>query len=314
MGRDTLKEKVLIVDDDPLVTKIIKDTLDKADFETAVLHDPSQALDVAKSFRPDIILVDRIMPTMDGCELCRQFRNNHYTAHLPILMLTSRTDTADKIAGFEAGADDYLCKPFEPLELVARLRAHIRRINQERQTNPLTGLYGNPAVEKEIKERIRKGQKFSALYIDIDNFKAYNDTYGFLQGDEVIKFLAETLITVFQENGNPDDFLGHIGGDDFIAITTPDRAEKISSLLIQSFDRGIKKFYSKDDWERGFVLTIDRRGREQIFPLLSLSIAIVSNEHRKIDSHWLVSEIAAELKKYAKTFPGSIYVKDRREA
>lgn len=308
-----MKHKVLIVDDDPLITKMIKDTLEKADFETVVLHHPSQALDVAINFRPDIILIDRILPALDGCELCRQFRKNHYTAHIPILILTSRTDTADKVAGFEAGADDYLCKPFEPLELVARLRAHIRRVNQERQTNPISGLSGNPIIENEIKERIKKGQKFAVLYLDIDNFKAYNDTYGFLQGDEVIKFLAETLITVFHEYGNPDDFLGHIGGDDFVAITTPDRAEKISSILIKNFDRGIQRFYSKDDLERGYFLTFDRRGRERIFPLLSISIAIVSNENRKIDNHWLVGEIAAELKKYAKTFPGSIYVKERRE-
>ena len=171
---------------------------------------------------------------------------------------------------------------------------------------------GNPSVEKEIKERILRGEKFAVLYIDIDNFKAYNDTYGFLQGDEVIKFFAEILISVIQENGTPNDFLWHIGGDDFIAITVPEKAEKVSSRLIACFDQGIKNFYSSDDWERGYVLTIDRKGRENVFPILSLSIAIVSNEYRSIDSHWLVSEIAAEVKQYAKTFPGSIFVKDRR--
>ena len=154
--------------------------------------------------------------------------------------------------------------------------------------------------------------EFAVLYIDIDNFKAYNDTYGFLQGDEVIKFFAETLISVMQDNGTPADFLGHIGGDDFIAITVPEKAEEISSRLIRCFDQGIKNFYNSDDWERGYVLTVDRKGRERVFPILTLSIAIVSNEYRRIDSHWLVSEIAAELKQYAKTYPGSIYVRDRR--
>lgn len=227
-------------------------------------------------------------------------------------MLTSRSNTADIIAGLEAGADDYLCKPFEPLELVARLRALLRRVQQERSTNPLSGLSGNPAVEKEIKKRIVSGDKFAVLYIDIDNFKAYNDTYGFLQGDEVIKFLAEILISAIQKAGTPNDFLGHIGGDDFIAITEPQKVEDVCHQLITSFDEGIKSFYSKKDWERGYVLTVDRQGREQLFPILSLSIAVVSNEQRKIDTHWLVGEIAAELKKYAKTFPGSIYVRDVR--
>ncbi|MDH7576370.1 MAG: response regulator [Bacillota bacterium] len=308
-----MKHKVLIIDDDPLVTQIIKDTLEAAGFDTIVLHDPTRALVVAQALRPDIILVDRVMPKMDGCELCRQFRSNLFTSHLPIIMLTSRSDVADRITGLEAGADDYLCKPFEPLELVARFRAHLRRIQHERNTNPLTGLSGNPAIEKEIKARIVAKRKFAALYLDIDNFKAYNDTYGFLQGDEVIKFLAELLISVFQNEGNPDDFLGHVGGDDFIAITTPEHVDAICNLLIQGFDRGIQKFYSKEDLQRGFIVTVDRRGREQVFPLLSLSIGVVSNEYRAIDNHRLVGEIAAGLKKYAKTFPGSIYVKDRQK-
>jgi diguanylate cyclase (GGDEF)-like protein len=307
-----VQTKVLIVDDDPIVTQLIKDTLEKAGFSVTVLHDPGKALAFAQELRPDIILIDRIMPVMDGCELCRKIRENHHTAHLPILMLTSRSETADVIAGLEAGADDYLCKPFEPLELVARLRALLRRIQQERYTNPLSGLSGNPAVEKEIKKRILSGEKFAVLYIDIDNFKSYNDTYGFLQGDEVIKFLAEILVSTVDKKGTPNDFLGHIGGDDFLVITLPQKVEDICHHLITVFDEGIQKFYSKEDWERGYVLTVDRKNREQLFPIISLSIAVVSNEHRKIDSHWLVGEIAAELKKYAKTFPGSIFVKDLR--
>ncbi len=306
------KENVLIIDDDPLSTQVIADTLENAGFSVIILNDPSEALNVARDQRPDIIVVDRVMPNIDGCDLCRQFRKNHFTSHLPILMLTSRTGTVDKIAGLEAGADDYLCKPFEPLELIARMRALLRRVQQQRFTNPISGLNGNPSVEKEIKNRISRRDKFAVLYMDIDNFKAYNDTYGFLQGDEVIKFFAEMLISVVHENGTPNDFLGHIGGDDFIVITDPEKAEIVSSRLITCFDEGIKNFYSSDDWERGYVFTVDRKGRERIFPILSLSVAIVSNEHRNIDSHWLVSEIAAELKQYAKSFPGSIFVKDRR--
>lgn len=204
----------------------------------------------------------------------------------------------------------YLCKPFEPLELLARLRALLRRIQHKRYINPLSGLSGNPAIEKEIKARIIAKRIFAVLYLDIDNFKAYNDTYGFLQGDEVIKFLTELLITTVQTEGNPDDFLGHIGGDDFIAITTPERVDKICKNLIVLFDQGIHKFYSKEDSKQGFVVTVDRRGREQIFRIMSLSIAVVSNEYRPIENHWIVGEIAAELKKIAKTFPGNVFVKD----
>lgn len=307
------KNKVLIVDDDPLVTKMIKDILETAEFEVTVLNDPSRALSIAQDLSPDIILVDLVMPYLDGCDLCRELSKNHFTSHIPILMLTSRTATVDRIAGLEAGADDYLCKPFDELELIARIRAVIRRVRQERCINPLTGLNGNPSVEKEIKRRIFSNEKFAVLYIDIDNFKSYNDTYGFLQGDEVIKFLAQIIVTIVQHHGAGNDFLGHIGGDDFIIITVPNKVEILSSKIIASFDKGIKKFYSADDWKRGYVVTLDRKGREQVFPILTVSVAVVSNENRRIDNHWIVGEIAAELKQYAKTFPGSIFVKDRRK-
>jgi len=304
--------KVLIVDDDPLVTKMIKDILENAGFEVTILNDPRLAVSVAQELCPDIILVDRVMPHLDGCDLCKELSRNHFTSHIPILMLTSRADTVDRIAGLEAGADDYLCKPFDELELIARIRALIRRVQQERCINPLTGLNGNPSVEKEIKQRIFFNEKFAVLYIDIDNFKAYNDTYGFLQADKVIKFLAEIIVKVVRQYGTPDDFLGHIGGDDFIIVTVPDKVDILATKIIALFDNGIKQFYSAEDWERGYVVTLDRKGREQIFPILSISVAVVSNENRKIDNHWKVSEIAAELKKYAKTFPGSIFVEDRR--
>ena len=156
------EEKVLIIDDDPLITQVIKDILKKAGFATFILNEPGEAIKVVRDLRPDIIVVDRIMPDLDGCSLCRQLRENHFTSHLPILMLTSRTGTEDKIAGLEAGADDYLCKPFEPLELIARIRALIRRVRQERFANPISGLSGNPSVEKEIIKRISQGDKFAA--------------------------------------------------------------------------------------------------------------------------------------------------------
>ncbi len=303
----------MVVDDDPLVSQIVKGTLEEAGFEVLVVHDPTRAVSVAQSFRPDALVVDRVMPEVDGCSLCRQFRSNFLTSHLPIIMLTSRGRLEDKVEGLEAGADDYLCKPFEPLELVARLRALLRRTQHERSVNPLTGLSGNLVVERELRERIGRGEKFAVLYLDIDNFKSYNDTYGFLQGDEVIKFLGELLVDALQKHGNPGDFAGHIGGDDFVAITTPDRVEAVCSYLIRAFDEKVASFYSREDRERGYVIAVGRSGKEQVFPLMSLSIAVVSNEERSFADPLAVAEAAAELKRYAKTFPGSIYVRDGKK-
>jgi diguanylate cyclase (GGDEF)-like protein len=195
----------------------------------------------------------------------------------------------DKVAGLEAGADDYITKPFDNLELVARVKTHLRRAKQEKSFNPLTGLPGNILIEEEIKHRVADTKrKFAVLYVDLDNFKAFNDVYGFLKGDEVIKFVAHIMNKNVKDLGNPDDFVGHIGGDDFITITTPEKLEVICRAIINQFDSTISLFYSSEDRKRGYIVTRDRTNQEIQYPFMSLSIAVVSNEKRNIENHWQV--------------------------
>jgi len=310
---NTEANKVLVVDDDKFMVTVISDCLQKEGFLVYGAHDCNSAMEQIYQITPDIILLDVVLPQMDGYDICRMLRNDTRISHLPIIILTSRGQIEDKVTGLEAGADDYITKPFDNLELVARVKTHLRRAKQEKSFNPLTGLPGNILIEEEIKHRVGEDKKkFAVLYIDLDNFKAFNDVYGFLKGDEVLKIVAHITEKNVRELGNKDDFIGHIGGDDFIAITTPDKLEGICKAIINQFDSTIPLFYSSEDRRQGFVVTKDRTNREMKYPIMTISIAVVSNENREIQNHWLVAEIAAELKKYAKFKTGSVYVKDRR--
>jgi len=305
--------KLLVVDDDKFMVRVISDCLQKEGYDVKGAYDFNTAMEKIYETTPDLVLLDIVLPKMNGYEICRLLRNDTRTSHVPIIMLTSKGLVEDKVAGLEAGADDYITKPFDNLELIARVKTHLRRAKQEKSFNPLTGLPGNILIEEEIKQKVNNDKKkFAVLYIDLDNFKAFNDVYGFLRGDEVIKFVAHMVDRKVKELGNPDDFIGHIGGDDFIAITTPDKIDVICKAIIKDFDSGILTFYMQEDCKRGFIVTRDRSNQEIQYPFISLSIVVVSNERKYIENHWQVAEIAAEMKKYAKSKAGSVYVKDRR--
>ncbi len=304
--------KVLVVDDDRFMLRAITDCLQKAGYQIYGAGDYTSAMEKIYYTVPDIILLDVVLPEINGYEICRLLRNDTRTSHIPIIMLTSKGLVEDKVEGLEAGADDYVTKPFDHLELIARVKTHLRRAKKQKSFNPLTGLPGNILIEEEIKHRVNTKNRFAVLYIDLDNFKAFNDVYGFLKGDEVLKFTSDIIEKNVKALGNPDDFIGHIGGDDFIAITTPDKFEIICRGIIDQFDTAIGLFYSSEDRRRGFIVTRDRTNQEKQYPLISISISIVSNEQRTIENHWQIAEIAAELKKFAKSQPGSIYVRDRR--
>jgi diguanylate cyclase (GGDEF)-like protein len=309
----TTSNKVLIVDDDKFMVKILSDYLQKENYSVLTALDFNGAMEQIHHNTPEIILLDVVLPDMNGYEICRLLKNDTRTSHIPIIMLTSKGQVEDKVTGLEAGAEDYITKPFDNLELIARVKTHLRRAKQQKSFNPLTGLPGNILIEEEIKQRVSNSKKkFSVLYIDLDNFKAYNDVYGFLKGDEIIKFLAHIMEKSVKEYGNKDDFIGHIGGDDYITITTPDKEDVICKAIINQFDSTISLFYSTEDRKKGYIKTKDRTNQKIKYPFMSLSIAVVSNDRRYLENHWQVSELAAEMKKFAKAKAGSVYVKDRR--
>ena len=306
--------RVLVVDDDRNLRKIISTNLELAGFSVETAADGREALEKIEPFLPDVVLLDLMMPHMDGYEVARNLRGhaNPSVANVPIIMLTAKSETEDKLRGFEAGADDYITKPFGPQELLARVRAKIRRVEADSSLSPLTRLPGNLAIETELRKRLDSQEPFAVLYLDLDNFKAFNDVYGFTHGDEAIQLLARVTVEVVRRRGTPGDFVGHIGGDDFIVATQADRAEEIAKEIISEFDTDIRGLYNAKDLRAGYIETRDRRGALNRFPIMSLSVAIVENDRNQLSNYAQIGETAAELKRYAKSIAGSNFVKDKR--
>ncbi len=313
-ANDLGAHRVLVVDDDRNLRKIIATNLELAGFLVTSAVDGRDALEKIEDQVPDVVLLDLMMPLMDGYEVARRIRRHHNLAiaNVPIIILTAKSETEDKLRGFEAGADDYMTKPFGPQELLARVRAKIRRVEVDSSLSPLTRLPGNLAIEGELRRRIDDATPFTVLYLDLDNFKAFNDVYGFTHGDEAIQVVARVALDVVHRRGTPDDFVGHIGGDDFILATAPDRAEEVAREIIAEFDLAIRALYSAKDLRAGYIETRDRRGTLNRSPIMSLSIAIVANDRGQITNYAQIGEMAAELKRYAKSLTGSVFVKDKR--
>jgi diguanylate cyclase (GGDEF)-like protein len=304
--------RILVVDDDPNIRELIVETLGNGKYDPIEARDGKEALKICKVEKPDIVILDVMMPDLDGLEVCLRLRSEALTSHIPIILLTAKGMLEDKIKGMETGADDYLTKPFDPLELEARINMHLRRTIRDSEASPLTGLPGNRAIEEVIESRIRAELKFAVCYIDLDDFKAYNDRYGFLAGSEVIKLTTKAILDAIEKFGNKDDFVGHIGGDDFLVVTEMERAPLLSLEIIRLFDTRIPSQYEPEDRDRGYIISTDRQGKVNNFSIMTISIAVVHNSYRGLEHPGKVAQIAAELKKYAKNMQGSNCVFDRR--
>jgi diguanylate cyclase (GGDEF)-like protein len=281
-------------------------------FEAETAENGRVALEMAKARPPDLILLDVMMPEMDGLTVLRRLRNSPATANVPVIVLTAKALAEDRVRGLDLGADDYITKPFDLEELLARVRTVLRRAQQMRDLSPLTGLPGNFRIARELEARVRSGDAFAIVHADLDNFKAFNDHYGFMRGDSVIKFSAQTLLRAAEECGDPETFVGHVGGDDFVAVVDPNEAEEFCKLVIQAFDDGILDFYDTAEALQGYIEVADRRGERHAFPISSISMGVATNLRRKITSEWEASAVASEMKEYAKRQHGSSYQIDRR--
>ena len=304
---------VLVVDDDPDLRDILRSILELQGFHVFEAGDGEAALEAIRTRRPDLLILDYSMPRLDGPSVCRTLKQDLLLRHIPVIMLTGRGEVQDKVVGIDAGADDYLVKPFEPQELLARVRMALRRTAQELEANPLTTLPGNVSIEKEIESRLAAKEPIAVCYADLDRFKAFNDHYGFERGDQAIKHTAQVLLDAVKRCGQRSDFIGHIGGDDFIVVATPERADAICQDIIRQFDATIPTLYDEEDRAKGFLLHTDRQGNPLKVGLLTISIAVVTNLERPLTHLGQIAAIGAELKSYAKRFDKSLYVKDQRK-
>ncbi|RKN40229.1 response regulator [Micromonospora endolithica] len=312
---DDRRDLILVVDDDEDIARFVEFNLRLHGFDVIHAGDGQEALELIERQRPDLAVVDLMMPRIDGLELTRRLRADPMTAALPVIMLTAKGLTVDKVHGLSAGADDYLVKPFDTAELVARVSSTLRRNKEFREVSPLTGLPGNSRIRREIADRIRGGVDYAVGYIDIDRFKSVNDRYGFSRGDDFITALARCLHRAVVAVGLPPAFLGHVGGDDFVFVCAPAQVLPITAKVSADFEKAADALYDPVDRERGFVELPDRRGNIRRAHLVTLSIGVsVSDAGKRLTNPLAAMTLASEMKTVAKSQPGSYVAVDRRRS
>lgn len=304
---------VLICDDEPEVRLLLRTRLVSLGYEVIEAKDGQDCVATAVSTPVHIIVLDVSMPGMDGFAVCSQLRKSPRTRHIPVLFLTAlRTGLDDRVKGLRIGADEYLSKDVDPEELAARIEAVLRRTAGATEVNPLTRLPGNAVISEEIDSRIGKREPFAVAWADLDNFKAFNDRYGFARGDRMILDTAEILRESLDRHGHPEDFLGHVGGDDFVIVSSVDRSVQIAEHAAEIFRARIPSLYDLEDRARGYIRAVDRNGKESRYPIAGISIAVVQSSGQRFQNVLQVAEAASEMKRRAKADPGSGVVVDRR--
>ena len=261
-----------------------------------------------------MIILDGDLTGLDGFALCKILKGDFLTSYIPIILLIEKKQIRKRILEIKEGVDDYIIKPPDPIDLQVRLEMALRRTDHQVHASSLTRLPGNKAIENESRIRIKSGKPFSFMYLDIDRFKSFNDTYGYLRGDGVIMQTARILTDCVKKYGNKNDFVGHVGGDDFIIMTNPEKEQLVAEEIIKEFDRLIPLHYSKDDRIIGYLAVKDRQDNDIKAPLMAISIAIVNNKLKEIRSLLELTEIASEIKKHIKTLNGSKFLINRRSA
>jgi PleD family two-component response regulator len=291
---------ILFVDDDPSIRLLVSKVLESDGHEVELAEDGPGALARLNRRLPDLAILDLSMPGMSGLEVCESIKTNPATSHIPVLMLTAQSEVDDKVAGFEAGADDYLAKPFAVRELSARVTALLRLVRRETDRNPTSGLPGGSAIEEEIDRRVAERRSFAICYIDLDNFKPFADTFGFFVADKVIRDTAAAIRDAVSSAGSAQDFVGHIGGDDFIAITTEEFAEPIARACAARFRDVIIGAIGEDAVQSGTFTGDDREGRAREFAVATLStvVLLINPDHWVSVAH--LGAFAAEMKRAAK--------------
>lgn len=295
---------ILVADDDPRMRHVITNVLERAGYAVTSVADGQTALSAVTAQRPDLILLDVMMPELNGYEVCTSLRQNLLTATIPIIMLTALDQVHDKVTGIHAGADDYITKPFDSSEFTARVAMHLRRSQRDLSSNPLTTLPGNHAIQAAIEQRLAAQTPFAVSYIDLNSFKPYNDKYGFIAGDRMISLLATSVIEAVTMTAlRPDDFIGHEGGDDFVVLTTPERVEAVATHILTAFSQASMHLFDEVDRANGGFVGRDRFGAEVLLPLTAVAIAVTTSRPGQWPTAETLIRHAARVKTYVKMLP-----------
>ena len=290
------KGRILVVEDDFDISNMLRIYFTGQGFEVSVAPRGGDALELTRRSLPHLIVLDIMLPDMDGYSVCKELRTTTRTSHIPIIFLTQKDERSDKIAGLELGADDYITKPFDIEELKLRVTNAIARQERENSLDPRTGLPSGRLIEEQLRKIIRQ-QDWSLLDCRIMHFERFKDVYGFIAGDEVLRFTSLLLGEVIDEAGTPNDFIGHPGGDNFVVITTSGSAPKVRDRLKIRFNAEVQTHYSFIDRERGYIIARAQEGSEVQVPLMQMAVGTVSGDTGQFSDIREITELAAEARR-----------------
>jgi PleD family two-component response regulator len=304
---------VLIVDDDPATCEALAARLADDGLVSESVHDGVTAVQRAIALRPQLVVLDLALPELSGDQVFERLQADHRTRYTPVVFLTGSAQRDEKVRHLRAGADDYVTKPFDMEELAARVQTALRRSRTLGGLNPLSGLPGNTAIYEEMTARLRAKERFACLYLDIDNFKSFNDRYGFTRGDTLISELAEAIFGAVAGSGD-DAFLGHIGGDDFVVLCASADAEPLAEDIVARFGVRSRQLHDAGDVAAGGYEAPDRRGLRSRWPIATVSVGIALSDSRAFTTAAALAQAAAEMKTVAKRQLERRVATDRRHS
>ncbi len=304
-------QEIYIIDDDESSVPIFKE-LFKDEKEFKFIGVKTEQIDLALKNIPFLIIINEDAIEVDVIEVCRKIRNDEDNRITPIIVVSSNIDRTHRINVLRESVEYYIKKPVDADYLYYTLKNLNRLLIMNRRISPLTGLPGNVQIHAELKKRLSNKEEFAVLYLDLDNFKAYNDVYGFLKGDKIIQFTARTILQCVHKYFTENAFIGHIGGDDFVAIIPTTEVNDICQEIIATFDKEVSQFFTPEDLEKGYIEVANRKGIMEQFTLTSISIGAVIVEKDRFENILEIGEVGAQVKHVAKSIVGSSYAIDRR--
>jgi len=307
-----MAQDIYIIDDDETSIIVFRE-LFKNDPEYKFTSVKSEQIDIALRNIPSIIIINEDAVERDITELCKQIRLDEDNTITPVIVVSSNREKQHRIKLLQESIEYYIRKPVDEEYLYYTIKNLTRLLNINRRISPLTGLPGNVQIHAELKKRLLNKEMFTVLYFDLDNFKAYNDVYGFLKGDEIIIFTADIISRALHKNWSENVFVGHIGGDDFVGIVPDIHSDKVCQEIIANFDSLKTKFFTEADKEKGYIEVANRKGIIEQFPLVSISIGVVVCDVGRFHNILEIGEVGAQVKHAAKSVMGSCYAVDRRK-
>src|SRR5512143_742969 len=290
------KGRILVVEDDPDISNMLTIYFTGQGYDMEMVKRGGDALTMTQQQLPQLIILDINLPDIDGYTVCKTLRTTTRTKHIPVIFLTEKDDRSDRIAGLELGADDYITKPFDIEELRLRVQNAMRRAERESLTNPTTGLPSGKLIEEQLRNLMRR-KGWGLLYVGLTSLDTFTDVYGFVAGDEVLRFTALLLGEMDDKFGGPDDFIGHVGGDDFILITTEEKAQALADALTKRFNNDIGSHYSFKDRELGYIVAKSADGTERHAPLMKMCVGVIFSYTEEFTDIREITEVSAEARR-----------------